>query len=316
MRLACPNCDAQYEVDDAVIPSEGRDVQCSNCGHTWFFQPIVEHPEDEDTVAPEPVEPATTPPAEAAEEASAPDTASTPDEDQEKPETPAAAAEVDAPDKTEASAPAEQGDETEDPEGDPAPEALPQRKALDDAVASVLREEAQRETEARQADREGGVLESQPDLGLDSGDSTEALRERIARLRGVSPDEPGDIDPDAPRRDLLPDIDEINSTLRATSHRKGEAAEIEDAELAEEEQPDRVDRSRFGTGFGTIILIAAIIFGVYKIAPALAEAWPPAAPYLAAFVEMVDKTLILVNGWVNSGTQWLADLINGLSSEG
>ncbi|GAA0302805.1 zinc-ribbon domain-containing protein [Rhodovulum strictum] len=36
MRLICPNCDAQYEVDDAVIPDEGRDVQCSNCGHTWF----------------------------------------------------------------------------------------------------------------------------------------------------------------------------------------------------------------------------------------------------------------------------------------
>ncbi|MGB5871974.1 MAG: zinc-ribbon domain-containing protein, partial [Albidovulum sp.] len=36
MRLICPNCDAQYEVEDAVIPDEGRDVQCSNCGTTWF----------------------------------------------------------------------------------------------------------------------------------------------------------------------------------------------------------------------------------------------------------------------------------------
>ena len=39
MRLICPNCGAQYEVDDAVIPDAGRDVQCSNCGHTWFQQP-------------------------------------------------------------------------------------------------------------------------------------------------------------------------------------------------------------------------------------------------------------------------------------
>ncbi|TCM84630.1 zinc-ribbon domain-containing protein [Rhodovulum steppense] len=39
MRLICPNCDAQYEVDAAVIPGEGRDVQCSNCGHTWFQGP-------------------------------------------------------------------------------------------------------------------------------------------------------------------------------------------------------------------------------------------------------------------------------------
>ena len=36
MRLVCPNCGAQYEVPDDVIPETGRDVQCSNCGDTWF----------------------------------------------------------------------------------------------------------------------------------------------------------------------------------------------------------------------------------------------------------------------------------------
>lgn len=36
MRLICPNCSAQYEVDDSVVPEAGRDVQCSACGHTWF----------------------------------------------------------------------------------------------------------------------------------------------------------------------------------------------------------------------------------------------------------------------------------------
>ena len=36
MRLMCPNCEAQYEVSDSVIPLHGRDVQCSNCGQTWF----------------------------------------------------------------------------------------------------------------------------------------------------------------------------------------------------------------------------------------------------------------------------------------
>ncbi|MEL6701097.1 MAG: zinc-ribbon domain-containing protein, partial [Pseudomonadota bacterium] len=39
VRLICPNCDAEYEVPDSVIPAEGRDVQCSNCGTTWFFDP-------------------------------------------------------------------------------------------------------------------------------------------------------------------------------------------------------------------------------------------------------------------------------------
>lgn len=36
MRLTCPNCGAQYEVPDDVIPENGRDVQCSNCEQTWF----------------------------------------------------------------------------------------------------------------------------------------------------------------------------------------------------------------------------------------------------------------------------------------
>ncbi len=39
MRLICPNCDAQYEVDAGMIPASGRDVQCSNCGRTWFQEP-------------------------------------------------------------------------------------------------------------------------------------------------------------------------------------------------------------------------------------------------------------------------------------
>ncbi len=36
MRLLCPKCYEEYEVTDDVIPGEGRDVQCSNCGQTWF----------------------------------------------------------------------------------------------------------------------------------------------------------------------------------------------------------------------------------------------------------------------------------------
>ena len=40
MRLVCPNCDAQYELAEGTIPAEGRDVQCSNCGHAWFQQSL------------------------------------------------------------------------------------------------------------------------------------------------------------------------------------------------------------------------------------------------------------------------------------
>ena len=36
MLIKCPNCNAQYEVPNDIIPATGRDVQCSNCSKTWF----------------------------------------------------------------------------------------------------------------------------------------------------------------------------------------------------------------------------------------------------------------------------------------
>ncbi len=60
MRLTCPNCSAQYEVPDDVIPAGGRDVQCSNCEHTWFQAKEAAA----DAPAPETVKPAADKPAE------------------------------------------------------------------------------------------------------------------------------------------------------------------------------------------------------------------------------------------------------------
>ena len=39
MRLICPRCGAQYEIDAAAIPAAGRDVECSTCDHIWRARP-------------------------------------------------------------------------------------------------------------------------------------------------------------------------------------------------------------------------------------------------------------------------------------
>jgi predicted Zn finger-like uncharacterized protein len=61
MRLTCPNCGARYEVDDALIPPEGRDVQCSDCVTTWFQagprKPLQEQPSAPRPPFPEPAAP-------------------------------------------------------------------------------------------------------------------------------------------------------------------------------------------------------------------------------------------------------------------
>ena len=36
MRLNCPKCEARYDVPGKNVPTSGREVQCSACGHTWF----------------------------------------------------------------------------------------------------------------------------------------------------------------------------------------------------------------------------------------------------------------------------------------
>lgn len=36
MRLVCPRCDAEYEIDERLIPASGREVECSSCENVWF----------------------------------------------------------------------------------------------------------------------------------------------------------------------------------------------------------------------------------------------------------------------------------------
>ena len=171
MRLVCPNCDAEYEVDAAAIPDAGRDVQCSNCGHAWFQLP----PEVEAEMA--------------AEEAL-----------------------YDAPDAVTAAV------AHEDPEPEDAPEpvaAEPLRRGIDESVLAVLREEAEREVEVRKA--ETPVVETQPELGLEAVEASGAVARRLARLKGVEPEVV--VKPQS-RREMLPEIEEINSTLRASSEKR------------------------------------------------------------------------------------------------
>ena len=31
------NCNKKFEVNENLIPDEGRDLQCGSCNHIWFF---------------------------------------------------------------------------------------------------------------------------------------------------------------------------------------------------------------------------------------------------------------------------------------
>lgn len=40
MRIACPSCDAVYEVPDAMLSAAPRAVRCARCGTEWMPQPL------------------------------------------------------------------------------------------------------------------------------------------------------------------------------------------------------------------------------------------------------------------------------------
>ena len=38
MIISCPNCKKKFDVDEALIPENGRILQCSSCENKWFFK--------------------------------------------------------------------------------------------------------------------------------------------------------------------------------------------------------------------------------------------------------------------------------------
>jgi predicted Zn finger-like uncharacterized protein len=272
MRLTCPNCGAQYEVPDEVIPVDGRDVQCSNCGDTWFQahpdHPVIPEPEPEIPVSDRDLR------------AAIGGHNLIPDEDAES----EFVSETDPPDTGDA----------------PPPHPEPARPALDGSVRDVLREEAEREAELRAA--EAGGLESQPELGLDSGDDVTKraedvtrrageARARMARLRGdpvpdqiPAPGMPDDPDAAESRRGLLPDIEEINSTLKSDNAIVAHTASGPRTEAVAGRR-----RGGFSRGFAISMLLVAGLLLIYANAPKIARAVPQVDPALNAYVAGVDS---------------------------
>ncbi|MBV0913230.1 zinc-ribbon domain-containing protein [Anianabacter salinae] len=282
MRLICPNCGAQYEIDESVIPDGGRDVQCANCGHTWFQRP----PHFDRALAeelghafPENVDIGDTPP-----EPQRPPA-------RERPATPRPAPGPEAAAMS-AAATAALG----------AAASERRRRELNPEVADMLREEAAREKAAREAEREGqDGLESQPDLGLDSGPrQTEArVAPTRAHVRTVTSERPEAQDAgaeqpmtpgarrDAARRaEQLPDIEEINSTLRPSAHARGGPADSADTDAG----TGKTSNGGFRTGFLLVIVAAVAATAAYIFAPQIAGEVPGLAEPLETYVAWVNDT--------------------------
>lgn len=290
MRLICPNCGAQYEVPDGVIPEQGRDVQCSSCGHTWF-QP---HPDQDADLADElgqdlpPDAKTDAPMMEPDESDFAPESENAPEDDDSE-----YTSDVEDDGFDDEGVEDEQPDDTliEAPEQDPQPEPkVPTRRELDPSIAEMLREEA--EFEARQRAADGG-LEYQPDLGLEEPSRDEATRRaeesrrRMASRQGVDDPEPEDdlVEQPSSRRELLPDIEEINSSLNADSRRPARAAD----HAARGAIVAAAGPSGFRRGFALGLLVVVLLWALYVFAAPITAKVPALSAPLVSYTQIVDK---------------------------
>ncbi|AUQ53024.1 zinc-ribbon domain-containing protein [Phaeobacter inhibens] len=290
MRLTCPNCAAQYEVPDDVIPDEGRDVQCSNCGQTWFQAGRALDADDAERAPITDPELADLPPGDVEPAPHAPDQDPLTDDAGDD-----IAEEADLPPDEEA--PEDQAAE-EDTTEEPAPDVAATARGLDPAISDILREEAEREASLRAA--ENSTLQTQTDLGLDSLPEEESARrarearEQMARMRGEDPQQLATAETES-RRGLLPNIDEINSTLRS-----GEGAAAPIAPPMDAAPPKK--KRNFTRGFAFALLIALALAMAYDNAPLIAQKLPQADPYLSTYVAKVDAARLWLDTQVRAFT--------------
>lgn len=217
--------------------------------------------------------------------------------------------------RPDATPPADADDRSKDedtPEELHAPATDHKRREIDPAVADVLREEAERESRAREQDNRGTV-ETQQELGLQDTDKdaqrrSEEARARMARLRGEpeaqkTDAEMDEIDPSS-RSNLLPDIDEINSSLDSDGKKEEPRSVSSPAETT-----GAHGKSGFRSGFRLAVIVAVLALLLYVFAPQLSGAVPKLADPLAGYVEMV-------NSWRAGLNDLIQDVATSLSEDG
>jgi predicted Zn finger-like uncharacterized protein len=297
MRIICPACAAEYEVDDSAIPPEGRDVQCSNCGRAWFQLPSG--PLDgEDEAYPVAgaaaggfdAGPALPP---VARPMPQPVAAPSPESDvSDLP--PLSAGGADTADARAAPSP--------EARSEAAPEAgqsLP-RPSLDAALREVLRAEAAREAAARQA--ESVRIETQSELGLTVPPRPAPLPEApragpaVARLPDAAP-APAVPQPKPPRK-RLPAIEDVDPVL---APRPAEpAAPPPGAESAEA-------RRGFRLGFLLVLVIALALVMLYLFG----RMRPEPGPVLSAYVAWVDEVRLMLSMRLEALVRRLTEMMTG-----
>ena len=268
MRLLCPNCGAQYEVPEDHIPRKyGRDVQCSACNHTWFQT----HP--------------------------AQDLNPSPQDDLEGQDSLAERGDHSA--STGASLETEEGGSISANRG-PKTDPTRQKRPLHPSVAGVLREEAKREVEERSiAAAQSEKIQDNPESESNASRSTgsDTARDADVDMRALDAlYQKSDQTAKSARGALLPDIDEINSTL---------SADVADWPTDSEASAATIERGQRKLGFFLGITLIFAAAAIYYFAPQIGERIPVLQEPLELYQQWVNSIRILLDQWMRQATLWV-----------
>ena len=140
-------------------------------------------------------------------------------------------------------------------------------------------------------------METQPNLGLDDLPENEETRrsrqakDRMARIRGEDPRRLA-AEASGLKRGVLPDIEEINSTLRA--------ADSPTPPPVSDPMAPPPRKSGFTRGFALAILAVLALVMVYSNASQIAEILPQTDPYLSNYVTWVDHMRLWLDSQVSA----------------
>ncbi len=337
MRITCPNCNAHYEIGEELIRPEGRDVQCSNCGTTWFQEgrgPAA-------TVAPATVRARDRPAAEAARDE---DGDSDGEVDGGATATPRPARRPSA-DKAALDILREERAREDrlraGMRGDPSEGEMPSRGAAGSPETDLLPATNPREAAAaervrmgaaasRARARDGGLPDPRDagpppvgDPGAEAGagpvtgaeaeapdDVSDAVAATLRDAAAAPSPATGASVVAAPvrreritRRALLPDIEEINSSLRPDDGPGGADAK-QGAKSSGADAPP--SRSGFRSGFLAVCALTLVLVGCYAFADGIIRAVPALAEPVARYVAWVDARRMGLEDAVEALTKRIA----------
>jgi hypothetical protein len=179
------------------------------------------------------------------------------------------------------------------------------QRQIDESVLAVLREEAEREMIARRLDAQ--AIETQQEMGIEAAVAAtvqqDATSRHLARLKGEDPDAPlHSPKRELTRREMLPDIEEINSSLRP-----GDVAMNDDGEAFEIARRPEPGRSSFRSGFVLMLVIGLLALLTYVMAPQISAQIPAAKPAMDGYVQAVDAG----RTWLDGATRGLIASLRG-----